>query len=1811
MAEDVLIKIRTALESGGIDAAKSSLIGLENQAKETANAGKELSFYEKVGFRIAAGITVATTAFAAFIKKGIDTADQLNVVSKRVGVSVEELSRLKFAAEQTETNFDTLTRGLQRLNINIGKTGEEGAELQPVLLGIAEKIKDAGSAADQAAIANQAFGRGIGAELLPFLKEGEEGIRKLIGSEADFAEISTEAAQAADDFNDNLGRLSARVTALAIDIGGPLVDSINQFFDAVGRAGEIEAAKDANEKFRESAKGIVDDIAEIDAQLAGGAPATEGIIRRREALELLKKSLIETRKEELGIGQQGSEFVGPPKPPDTATNAAVEQITKIKEAQSEADKAAEKSAKAAASEAKKQASASREFSESLTKQITISDAQAQALNRGGQAGAQYKIVQTQIAQAIAANIPVTAALREEIDRFAESQTRLAGVQFSEGLKVQTAEVNLQREALATGGVEGARFTVVQTEINKAIAAGAEVTPALRAEIEKYAGSVALLSSEEFSQSIKEQTASIVAQGEAFSIGNETSAQYAELQKSIVEQLQRGIPVTDEQRQALESLGQEGERYAIIQSKIAEAEANGIELKAELIQQIRDQADAQVGLNSQKEVSELTERAAEETARAFDRQSEAITQTLTDAIFRGFENGKGFAENFKDTVVNLFKTLVLRPIIEAVVKPVAQAVSGVVGSVISSVLGGGGGGGGGGGIFGSLINTGVTTLVGEGLSSFAGGGGGSGFSLGNLFSGGASAASQVGTLAGGVGGTSTIPGFVGQVIPSLVSSAGSLTTSALGLNTITGTLSQSAILAAQELGTAVGGQAFGSAAAGVIGQVSNALAAASSAGPAFAVSGVLGNLAGGAVAQAGGNNTASIAAGAAAGAVIGSVVPVIGTIIGAIIGGVSGIQPSPPRGFQSADLSSGRLRIRKKGRGDFDAGEFDKPVNDILASLDEIDKVLKLSLDKKRIKFFIGFNALKGFRANVEGQDKDFKTLPQAQGAIFKEELLGSLPKKDQTKFQQKVLQRAFAPENDLFVEQLKSIKKDLEVQQRLKAFTKVVEFDPAKEQIKALEKELRKLTTQFSSLKKEAQELGLDTKRAEAALKKIKQRTKDEILGIETQKETEKITVQQQAFQLAGQALPPDLQVAGITAQFKVLGIEFRKLGLDTKILDDLLGEALANLQQQKSRGVIQAQAQGFQLAGRQVPIETQQALLIFQSQDLARGLRDLGLGADELTLRLAQNDAFLAQALENLQAVQAQARIQVQGQAFQLAGRQVPIELQQAGLQLQFAELGEAFLDLGLDASGLAALLAEALANLDEAREAAKVQVQSQAFQLAGRQVPIELQRAGLQIQFAEIGQAFLDLGLDASGLSALLAEALANLDEAQQAARVQVQSQAFQASGRVVPIDLQRAALVQQFAELGDAFRELGLDTSFLARLLEEGLGRQTLKLQQEQLSADASGFQLAGREIPIEIQRRQLILEFSLLGDLQRQLGLSTANLTVLLAEGLANLDAARQRARVQAKSQAFELAGRPVPVALQKQELQLQFAELGKQFRELGLDSSILAKLLSEALANLDAARQKARLQVQSQAFQLAGREVPLALQQASLKIEFAELGKQFAELGLDARGLSGLLAEALQNLELARQQARQSALERAYQLAGEEVPKELQIAGITAEFAALGKQFLELGLDTGILGPLLQKAIDKINKAGEDLRTGGFIGFIDEFGRITEAFGEAANDTQFFGERPSISSLPSIPSIPSMPRVPIGPRRPDLVTRPDLFLVGDRVVDSPKMSRSSNSGRSVGDVNININGPAIFDDITQQKFTREVDRKLRSRGQRFG
>ena len=183
---------------------------------------------------------------------------------------------------------------------------------------------------------------------------------------------------------------------------------------------------------------------------------------------------------------------------------------------------------------------------------------------------------------------------------------------------------------------------------------------------------------------------------------------------------------------------------------------------------------------------------------WNRTSDQIEQALTDALMRGFDSGKSFASNLRDAVVNMFKTLVLKPVVQAVVQPFAGAATGSINSLLGSVFGAGGSAGGLGSLVGSggglgldLVNSSLGQMLGLSSvqniggnliagptslgNSLLGSGGsilGYGAALYNLSQGnyGSAAGTAIGTaLLPGIG--SIVGGAIGSAIDKAFGSAG--------------------------------------------------------------------------------------------------------------------------------------------------------------------------------------------------------------------------------------------------------------------------------------------------------------------------------------------------------------------------------------------------------------------------------------------------------------------------------------------------------------------------------------------------------------------------------------------------------------------------------------------------------------------------------------------------------------------------------------------------------------------------------------------------------------------------------------------------------------------------------------------------------------------------------------------------------------------------------------------------------------------------------------------------------------------------------
>jgi hypothetical protein len=210
---------------------------------------KKLNTFDSVAKGIVKSVAGAFAGFQvlSFAKSVIDTADHINDMSKTLGVAVEDLSRLQYAAEQSGTDLDSLGVGLKKLakaaseaaggskeqkeafdDIGVAVTDASGKlkPMQQILLEVAEKFSNMEDGAEKAAEAQKIFGK-AGADLIPLLNEGAAGVQALMDqADALGITLSTETAQAADEFNDSLNTMKANAIGTARTIVGVLLPAL-------------------------------------------------------------------------------------------------------------------------------------------------------------------------------------------------------------------------------------------------------------------------------------------------------------------------------------------------------------------------------------------------------------------------------------------------------------------------------------------------------------------------------------------------------------------------------------------------------------------------------------------------------------------------------------------------------------------------------------------------------------------------------------------------------------------------------------------------------------------------------------------------------------------------------------------------------------------------------------------------------------------------------------------------------------------------------------------------------------------------------------------------------------------------------------------------------------------------------------------------------------------------------------------------------------------------------------------------------------------------------------------------------------------------------------------------------------------------------------------------------------------------------------------------------------------------------------------------------------------------------------------------
>lgn len=177
-------------------------------------------------FAATLGVGLSAAGLVAFAKNAANAASEQRALAESVGLTVEQLSALNYAAVQNETNQEELGKALFRVNELLAAGAEEGSKAAGILgrygitskqirdgsvgtiealRAIADRFNALPDGATKSALAAELLGTKLGQRLIPFLNLGSKGFDEFArkGEEAG-AVLNDKVADAVAKANDKL-----------------------------------------------------------------------------------------------------------------------------------------------------------------------------------------------------------------------------------------------------------------------------------------------------------------------------------------------------------------------------------------------------------------------------------------------------------------------------------------------------------------------------------------------------------------------------------------------------------------------------------------------------------------------------------------------------------------------------------------------------------------------------------------------------------------------------------------------------------------------------------------------------------------------------------------------------------------------------------------------------------------------------------------------------------------------------------------------------------------------------------------------------------------------------------------------------------------------------------------------------------------------------------------------------------------------------------------------------------------------------------------------------------------------------------------------------------------------------------------------------------------------------------------------------------------------------------------------------------------------------------------------------------------------
>lgn len=272
-------------------------VSLDRVKSSAAQVRSQFASLAKFG--AVAGAAVAGAGYAMFrvAKEAADLGDAAFKTSQKIGMEIEALQEVSWAAKLAGIEQAELNTGLRMLNVNMTEAARGSKEylryfqmiglgakqlrtmkMDEVLLHAADAFSKMEDGAEKTAIAVRIFGRS-GASMIPLLNAGRSGFEAAAEEARRLGIIiDEETAKKSEIFNDNLTRLEHAFQGIRITIGNAIIPMFNEL---TLQFSEFIAANRQNilKEFNKGVEYLRDNLPRIKKGIADTAQAVWKVIR--------------------------------------------------------------------------------------------------------------------------------------------------------------------------------------------------------------------------------------------------------------------------------------------------------------------------------------------------------------------------------------------------------------------------------------------------------------------------------------------------------------------------------------------------------------------------------------------------------------------------------------------------------------------------------------------------------------------------------------------------------------------------------------------------------------------------------------------------------------------------------------------------------------------------------------------------------------------------------------------------------------------------------------------------------------------------------------------------------------------------------------------------------------------------------------------------------------------------------------------------------------------------------------------------------------------------------------------------------------------------------------------------------------------------------------------------------------------------------------------------------------------------------------------------------------------------------------------